>query len=184
MKYLDHLAGELVPVQDELTQTFWMENHVHGVIRNVGFHLVRLVKDLEQTSGGFIANPDVPMSIDDDPGVRLLLPKNEIERLAHMLQIISRQAPIAIRRHEACCHVQRIALLKRQIERTSKQLHHLAARLRASGFQKTQMPGRDICIACQFDLGEAANISPMLQQAAKVSGGDVVQDRILDGHGK
>jgi hypothetical protein len=46
------------------------------------------------------------------------------------------------------------------------------------------MPGRDICIACQFDLGEAANISPMLQQAAKVSGGDVVQDRILDGHGK
>jgi hypothetical protein len=56
--------------------------------------------------------------------------------------------------------------------------------LRATGFQKTQMPGRDICIACQFDLGEAANISPMLQQAAKVSGGGVVQDRILDGHGK
>jgi hypothetical protein len=46
------------------------------------------------------------------------------------------------------------------------------------------MPGRDICIACQFDLGEAANISPMLQQAAKVSGGDVVRKRILDGHGK
>jgi hypothetical protein len=124
------------------------------------------------------------MSVDDDPGVWLLLPKNEIERLAHMLQIISRQALIAIRWHETCCYVQRIALLKRQIERTSKQLHHLATRLRASGFKKTEMPGRDICIACQFDLGKAANISPMPQQAAEVSGGDVVQNRILDGHGE
>jgi hypothetical protein len=38
------------------------------------------------------------------------------------------------------------------------------------------MPGRDICIACQFDLGEAANISPMLQQAAEMSYRSILRD--------
>ena len=40
MKDLDHLAGELVPVHDELPQAFWMENDVHGVVRKVGFHFI------------------------------------------------------------------------------------------------------------------------------------------------
>jgi len=63
--------------------------------------------------------------------------------------------------------MQRVPLLERQIERTAEQLHHLAARLRPPGFQKTQMFGGDICINRQFDLGQAAHISPVLQQAAE-----------------
>ena len=41
MKDLDHLAGELVPVHDELPQPLGMENDVHGVVGNAGFHLVQ-----------------------------------------------------------------------------------------------------------------------------------------------
>ena len=32
------LAGELIPVHDELPQAFRMENHMHRVVREVGFH--------------------------------------------------------------------------------------------------------------------------------------------------
>ena len=123
------------------------------------------------------------MAVDDDPGIRLLLPKNEIQRLAHRLQIIGRQSLIAIGRHEAGGDVQRVALVERQIERAAEQLHHLAARLRASGFQKAQMPRRNIGIARQFDLGEAANIAPMLQQAAEMSGSGIVRGQVLGAHG-
>ena len=38
MKDLDQLAGELLPVHDELSQAFRMEDHMHRVIRKVGFH--------------------------------------------------------------------------------------------------------------------------------------------------
>jgi hypothetical protein len=37
------------------------------------------------------------------------------------------------------------------------------------------MPGRDIRIACQLDLSEPANVPPMLQQIAEVSGRDIVR---------
>jgi hypothetical protein len=57
--------------------------------------------------------------------------------------------------------MQGIAFVQRQVERGAEQLHHLAARLRASGFQKAYVSGRDICISSQFDLGEAANVAPM-----------------------
>ena len=40
MQDLDHLAGELVPVHDELPQAFGMEDDVHGVVGDAGFHLV------------------------------------------------------------------------------------------------------------------------------------------------
>jgi hypothetical protein len=68
--------------------------------------------------------------------------------------------------------MQRVPLLERQIERTAEQLHHLAARLRPPGFQKTQMFGGDVCINRQFDLGKAAHVSPVLQQAAEMPGRD------------
>ena len=76
------------------------------------------------------------MSIDDDSGIWLLLSKNKIQRLAYMLQIIGSQSLIAVGRHKACRNMQCVPLLKRQVERSSKQLHHIAARLRAAGFQE------------------------------------------------
>jgi hypothetical protein len=45
------------------------------------------------------------------------------------------------------------------------------------------MPGRNVCIARQFDLGEAANISPMLQQAAEMSYRGIWRDQVLGAHG-
>jgi hypothetical protein len=37
------------------------------------------------------------------------------------------------------------------------------------------MPRRNIGIARQFELGQAANVPPMLQQAAELSGDDAVR---------
>ena len=108
------------------------------------------------------------MAVDHDPRIRLLLPENEIQRLPHRLQIFGGQPLVAVGRHEACRDVQRVPLLERQIERTAEQLHHLAARLRPAGFQKTKMPGGHIGVGRQFDLGQPAHTSPMLQQAAEM----------------
>src|SRR5437667_118551 len=92
-----------------------MENDVHRIIRKAGFHYGSVPKMPEHTPGRFIANADVPTSINDNSGIRLLLSKNEIQRLANVLQIVGRQPPIAIGRHKARCDVQGIPLLKRQI---------------------------------------------------------------------
>jgi hypothetical protein len=99
------------------------------------------------------------------------------------LQILGRQPLVAIGRHEAGRNMQGVALLQRQVERAAKQLHHLAARLRAAGFQKTNMPGGYVRVARQFDLGEAADVAPVLQQAAEMSGGDIIRDQVLSAHG-
>src|SRR3954451_10896189 len=92
MKDLDHLACELVPVHDELSQAFRMENHMHCVIRKSGFHFVCLTKSLEQTPGRLVADAHLPTTVNDNSRIRLLLQQNEIECLAHMLQIIGRQS--------------------------------------------------------------------------------------------
>jgi hypothetical protein len=113
--------------------------------------------------------------VDHDPRIGFLLPENEIQRLPHRLQIFGRQPLVAIGRHEAGRDMQCIPLLERQVERAAEQLHHLAARLRPAGFQKAQMPGGDICIDRQFDLGQPANAAPMLQQPAELSGRDFVR---------
>ena len=59
-----------------------------------------------------------------------------------------------------------------EVLRAAEQLHHLAARLRPAGFQKAQMLGGNIGIDRQFDLGKAAHLSPVLQQAAEMPGRD------------
>jgi len=94
------------------------------------------------------------MPIDDNPGVWLLLPKNEIERPAHMLENYPPPNLIAVRRHEPAATCSRIALLKRQIDRTSKQLHHLGdSGCRASRFpEEHRCPGRALA-SLPFDLG-------------------------------
>jgi len=95
MQDLDHLAGELLPVHDELPQAFGVENHMHGVVREALFHVVGFMKRLEQAPRGLIADAHIPMPIDDDSGIRLLLPQNEIQRLADVLQIVGRQTAVA-----------------------------------------------------------------------------------------
>ena len=104
-----------------------------------------------------VAHANVPAAVDDNARIRLLLPQDEIQRLPHRLQIVGRQSLVAIGRHEAGRDMQGISLLERQIERAAEQLHHLAARLRAAGFQKAQMLGGHIGIDRQFDLGKAAH---------------------------
>ena len=109
------------------------------------------------------------MAIDDNGGIGLLLRQHEIQGLANIGHIFGRLFAVAIGRHETGRDVQDIALLKRQIERHAEQLHHLAAWLRTAGFKKAQMPGRDICLACQFKLAEPALLPPMPEQMAELA---------------
>ena len=129
-----------------------------------------IAKRLQQARRALVAHANVPAAVDDNPRIRLLLPQHEIQRLPHRLQIIGGQSLVAIGRHEACRDMQGVSFFERQIERAAEQLHHLAARLRAAGFQKAQMPGGDIGIHRQVDLGKAAHLSPVLQQAAEMPG--------------
>ena len=163
---------------------FGMENHVHGVVRNAGLHVIGLVKNPKQALRRLVADADVPAPVDDDAGIRLLLPQDKIQRLAHRLQIPGRQSLVAIGRHEACGDVQGVALLQRQVERAAEQLHHFAARLRAAGFQKADVPSRYVGIARKLDLGKSANVAPVFQQGAEMSAGSIMRDRILNAHGR
>ncbi len=170
MENLDHPAGEFFPVHDELAQSLGMENRVHRVVGDGGLHLVGLAENRKHALRCIVAEADIPMAIDDNGGIGLLLAQHEIQGLANIGYIFGRLFAVAIGRHEAGGHVQDIALLKWQIERHAEQLHHLAAWLRTAGFKKTQMPGRDICLTCQFKLAEPALLPPMPEQVAELAG--------------
>jgi hypothetical protein len=109
------------------------------------------------------------VAIDDNGGIGFLLAKHEIERLADMGYIFSGVFRGAIGRDKTGSEVQDIAFLKRKIERHSEQLHHIAAGLRTAGFKEAQMPGRNICLACQLKLAQPAPLAPMPEQMAELA---------------
>ena len=176
MEELDQAARELFPVDDELPQAPGMKHDMHGVSRARIIHLVGLVEGTEQPPGGVVSHPDVPSSVDHDPGIGFLLAENELQRPLDMLQVQGVEVALAEGRGIACGQVQGVLLVERQVQRVSQQLDHVPARLRAPGLEEAKMPRRYRCFGCKLELAQPANLPPMTQQAAKVARRRIVAD--------
>ena len=93
----------------------------------------------EQPLGGIVPHPDVPSSVDDDPGIGLLLAENEFQRILDVLQIQCVEVTLAERWGIARCEMQGVLFVERHVQRVAQQLDHFPARLRAPGLEEAKM---------------------------------------------
>ncbi len=116
-----------------------------------------------------IGHQQVPMTVDDDSGKRLLLAQHEIERASDRLGLQPGQPFLAEHRREPGRRQHRIAVPQRQVQRAGEHQHHLAAGPGSAGFQKAEMALGDTGIQREVELAESATSAPLLQHGA-VSG--------------
>jgi hypothetical protein len=79
-----------------------MKDDMHGVIRPVLVHVVGLVEDAEDAPRRLVAHANVPPPVDDDRRQGFLLLEDEIEGVAHVLEVDGSPSRIAERRDESC----------------------------------------------------------------------------------
>ena len=139
MEDLDQAARELFPIHDELPQALGVKYDMHSVSGARVVDLVGFVEGTEQPLGGVVSHPDVPSSVDDDPGIGLLLAENEFQRVLDVLQIQCVEVTLAERWGIARCEMQGVLFVERHVQRVAQQLDHFPARLRAPGLEEAKM---------------------------------------------
>ena len=77
------------------------------------------------------------------------------------------QRALPVHRRIAGRHQQRIALAQRHFEPLGEPQHHLAAGLRAAGFDVAQVAGRDLGLVRQVELAQPAVLAPVAQMGAE-----------------
>jgi hypothetical protein len=73
---------------------------------------------------------------------------------------------LAEHRRVAGCGQKHVALAQRHVEPLGEMQNHVAARLRPPGFEKRQMPGRDVGFECQIELAQPPARAPFAQMLA------------------
>jgi hypothetical protein len=82
------------------------------------------------------------------------------------LQLRVAQGVLLEHRREACGDQQRVALAQRHVEQLGQMQHHLAARLRAAGFEKAQVLRGNLGFDGEVELAHAPPLPPFAQQMA------------------
>ena len=83
------------------------------------------------------------------------------------LELRRTERPVAVQRGVPGADEQRIAFPERDVEHAGQQLHHLAARLRAAGFEEAQMTRRDAGLGRQRQLALVPAVTPLFQQPSE-----------------
>ena len=115
---------------------------------------------------GFVREQDIPVSIEHHRGKRLLLTQHESERLLHLGHLGRVQPRLAIDRRIAGRGEQVVATAQGYLEHSGQEQNHLAARLRAAGLEKAQVPRRDLRLERQAELAHPPPLAPLLEEAA------------------
>ena len=118
---------------------------------------------------GFVAHANVPLAVDHDRRQGFLLLQDEIEGVAHVLEVDGGPSLVAERRNKSRRQVKFVLRLQRQIERRAQDLDHVPAGLRASVFQEAQMAAA-ARLAGEVELAEAAGETPVPEQASRNPG--------------
>src|SRR5205814_900324 len=82
-----------------------------------------------------LAHDEVPLAVDDQRGIRLLLTQHELQGAPYRFELRRGQRTLAVGRRVAGADEQGVAIAERHVEHAGEQLHHLAARLGAAGFE-------------------------------------------------
>src|SRR5439155_6381854 len=84
---LHQRPGVLFPVDDELTYRFGMKDRSNGIAPLLAAGRRRYPEQRKYSVSRAIARRDVPLAVEDDGRIRLLLPEDELERAPHMVHL-------------------------------------------------------------------------------------------------
>jgi hypothetical protein len=88
----------------------------------------------------------VPVSVNHECGIRLLMGQEEVQSVARRFHFQCVQARLPIYRCVAAAEEKCVAFTQRHLQRICKTEHHLPARLRPACLETTQMTCRDLSI--------------------------------------
>ena len=110
------------------------------------------------------------MAVDHDRRVWLVGAQEAVKHLPHRLHLVSVERPLGVQRRVAGGEQQAIALAQRDLEVLGEMKHHLATRPRPSGLEEADVARGDGRVQGEFELAEAAALSPGAKQLADRSG--------------
>ena len=159
------------PVDDEGAHAARMVEEAHRVGRAADRrHRVGVEEQAHQPPGAAIGHQDVPVAVDDQAGVGLLLAHHEVERAPHVGHLGRLEAGLPVHRRVAGGGQQVVAAARRDLEHAAQQQHHVAARLGAARLDEAQVPRGDLGVHRQGELAQAPALAPLLEQPAEVPG--------------
>ena len=95
--------------------------------------------------------------------------QHEIDCGTRRLQRRIVQRALRKRRRKAGRHQQHVALPQRHVEPFGEFHHHLARGRRTAGFDKAQMTGRNLGVACEIELAQVTALTPLAQVFADMT---------------
>jgi len=112
----------------------------------------RTDQEFDQPHRAVIGAQEIPVTVDRDRRIRLLLRHDVVETLADVRQLRRRKIGFSPHRGVTGGHQQRIVLAQRNVERSRDLFDHRAAGLRAAELQEAQVALRDAGALSQCEL--------------------------------
>ena len=116
----------------------WVEagaDHVHGRIEELG-------RDQREEAGDAgVCCQEVPPPVDDEGGVRLVVGKGELDRVASASELRSIERGLPIDRREAGSSEEHVAVAQRNVEFFREMQDHLSTRPRPAGLDEREVGG-------------------------------------------
>ena len=106
------------------------------------------------------------MPVERESGIRFLPLQHQIDGGARRGERRMLERTLGKDRGIARRHQQHVAFAHRDIELLGEVQQHVAARLRAAGFDEAQMPGGNAGVAGEVELAEAAALPPLPYEPA------------------
>ena len=123
----------------------------------------------EQPRDGVVRRNERPMTVDRKRRIRFVALEDQIDRAARRLQRRIAQGPFCKDRRVSRRDQEHVALTQGYVEPFGQVEDHLARRLRSAGFDKAQVPRRDIGLAGEVELAHAPTPAPISQVIAQRS---------------
>ena len=142
MEPLDQRGGHRVPVHDVGPEPARVKHETHGVEPEVGGDR-RLEEQLDEARRPAVGLQDVPVPVDHDRRVGLLLAQDEIEGAARLRQRWGLEVRRAVDGRVTRGRQEVVPVAERDIERPRQQEHHLPARLGPARLDEAQVARRD-----------------------------------------
>ena len=113
---------------------------------------------------GAVRQQNVPVPVEDERRIGLLMLEDELDRSAHLRQLRRVQRGLGVLRRVSRGHQQRVALAQRHVERVGEPRDHVATRLRFSRFDAAEMARRHLRLEREIELAQAPRRAPFAQQ--------------------
>ena len=146
-----------------------MEHEPHGVRRPQLGHRLRIEEEGLHAGAALVDLEHVPVTIEDQSGVRLLPLEHEIEGAPGLSERGGVQLGRPIHRRETGGRQEVVAVAQRHVKRPSQLQDHLTARLGPARLDEADVAGRDARLAGEVELAELTAYPPVPNQLAQMA---------------